>query len=109
MTRVVYNKLVRDRIPEIIGKDGKKPKTRVLGEEEYRLELLRKIVEEAEEVVKTEGNKEKLTKEIGDILELIDYFIKVFGLDREGVEKTRRERRESRGGFDKKIFLEYVE
>ena len=46
-----YNKLVRDRIPEIIAEDNREPKTRILSEAEYVTELERKLREECEEVV----------------------------------------------------------
>jgi predicted house-cleaning noncanonical NTP pyrophosphatase (MazG superfamily) len=104
-----YNKLIRDRIPEIIEKDGGKAKIRILNDKEYHEELLKKIVEEAKEVLETKGEREELTKELGDVLEILDYLIKVFNLDREEIEKVRQERKESRGGFDEKIFLEYTE
>lgn len=104
----VYNKLIRDRIPEIIERDGKRAKTRILDDEDYKRELLKKLVEEAQETMETKGDKEKLTKEVGDILEIVDYLVKVFDLDRNEIEKVRQERKKSRGGFDKKLFLESV-
>ncbi len=105
----IYNKLIRDRIPEIIEKNGSKSKVRVLDDEKYKEELLKKIIEEAKEVLETKGDRKELTKEVGDVLEIIDYLVKVFGLDSEEIEKMRKERKESKGGFDKKLFLEYTE
>ena len=105
----IYNKLIRDRIPEIIEKDGVEHGTRILNDEEYKKELLKKIVEEAQEVLETNGDKKELVKEIGDVLEIINSLIKVFELDKEEVERIRQERKESRGSFDKKLFLEYTE
>ena len=104
----VYNKLIRDRIPEIIEKDGVGYKTRVLKQKEYKQELLKKIVEESQEVLETKGDKKELIKEIGDVQEIIAYLIKVFNLDRKEINKVRRKRKKSRGGFDKKLFLEYT-
>jgi len=104
-----YNKLIRDKIPEIIEKNGSKYSTRILGDEEYKKELLKKIVEEAQEVLETDGSKKELAKEIGDVLEIINYLVDVFELDRGEIEKVRQERKNSRGGFDKKLFLEYTE
>ncbi len=106
--RKIYNKLIRDKIPEIIKKDGKKYKIRILSDEEYKKELLKKIVEESQEFLKTNGNKEELTKEISDVLEIIDYLINVFGLNREEIKKVKLEKKKLRGGFNKKIFLEYI-
>lgn len=104
-----YNKLIRDRIPEIIEKDGKKAKVRILDDEEYKKKLLRKLIEEAAEALETNGSEKELSKEIGDVLEIIDYLIRVFNLNKDEIERIRQERKQSRGGFDKKIFLEYVE
>jgi predicted house-cleaning noncanonical NTP pyrophosphatase (MazG superfamily) len=104
-----YNKLIRDKISEIIKQNGSNLKTRILDDEEYKKELLRKIVEEAQEVLETNGDKKELTKEIGDVLEVINYLTDAFELDKQEVEKIRKERKDSRGGFDKKIFLEYTE
>lgn len=105
----VYNKLIRDQIPKIIERDGKKAKTRILEDKEYKKELLKKIVEEAQEVLATSGEKEALTKEIGDVLEIIEYLIKTFNLDPSKIEKVKMERKKSRGGFDQKLFLESTE
>ena len=106
--RKTHNKLIRDKIPEIIEKDGGKYKIRVLGDEEYKKELLKKIVEEAKEVLDASGDKKELAKEIGDVLEVINCLIDVFDLNKEEIEKVKQERNESRGGFDKKVFLEYT-
>ncbi|MDP2909760.1 MAG: nucleoside triphosphate pyrophosphohydrolase, partial [bacterium] len=105
----VYNKLVRDKIPEIIAQDGQKANVRILTNEEYKRELLKKLIEEAEESSGTKGNRKDLTKEIGDLLEVIDYLVVAFGLDRGEIEKLKANRKESRGGFDRRIFLESVE
>jgi len=103
-----HNKLIRDRIPEIIEHEGGGAKIRTLSDEEYKQELLIKLVEEAREALESKGDNKELTKEIGDVLEVIDYLIKVFGLDEKEIKRTKKERKQSRGGFDKKLFLEYV-
>ena len=104
----IYNKLVRDKIPEIITGNGDECHTRILDAVEYKNELLNKIVEEAEEVKATQGDTKELMKEIGDVLEIVAYLTKEFGLDKKEVENIRKKRKRSRGGFDKKIFLEYT-
>jgi len=101
-----YNKLVRDRIPEIIKNDGQIPKTRIMDDKEYRSELLKKIVEEAQEVAATEGNKKELIKELGDVLEVVDAIAMANGLDGHEIARVKNDRRSSRGGFEKRIFLE---
>lgn len=104
-----YNKLVRDEIPKIIGKNGESCKYRILTGEEFKKELLKKVVEEANEVLETNGDEKELTKELGDLFEIADYLIEAYKLDRSEIEKMRQERKVSRGGFDKKIFLESTE
>ena len=62
----VYNKLVRDKIPEIILKDNELPTTRILDDEEYIKELNRKLQEEVNEYLEAENIEEMV-----DILEVI--------------------------------------
>ncbi len=107
--RKEYHKLIRDKIPEIIKKNGDKCSVRALDDGEYKKELLKKIVEEANEAFQAGDDKKELSKEIGDILEVINYLISAFGLDKKEIEKIRQERKKSRGGFDKKLFLEHTE
>jgi predicted house-cleaning noncanonical NTP pyrophosphatase (MazG superfamily) len=104
-----YYKLVRDNIPEIIKADGENPKIRILEEGEYQKELLKKLVEEAEEAEEAAGSNKELVKEIGDIEEVIEAVIKSFALDEKEIKELKAMRKTARGGFDKKIFLEYTE
>ncbi|OGZ43623.1 MAG: hypothetical protein A3C84_00560 [Candidatus Ryanbacteria bacterium RIFCSPHIGHO2_02_FULL_48_12] len=102
-------KLVRDRIPEIIAVAGDACKTRILDDVEYRAELLKKLTEEAAEVLRTNGDKDELIKELADVLEVLEYIILAHGVRRDDIERVHMERKASRGGFEKKIFLEYTE
>lgn len=105
----IYKKLVRDNIPEIIQKENKIPKTRILSDDEYKYELLKKLVEESNEVLEAKEDKKDLIKELGDLLEVIDSTIKAFNLNKEEILILKDKRRRERGGFDKQIFLESVE
>jgi len=102
-----YNKLVRDRIPEIITVDNEIPKIKILKNKEFVDELLKKLHEETKEAMVAVKNtdKEGLAKEIGDLYEIIDSLIENFSLDRNEILKLQNERREKRGGFKEKIFL----
>ncbi|MBL7155244.1 MAG: nucleoside triphosphate pyrophosphohydrolase [Candidatus Portnoybacteria bacterium] len=102
----IYNKLVRDLIPEIIKKDGEVPKTRILNKREYKLELLKKLVEESKEALKTKDSKKDLTKEVGDVMEVLEAIKKAYNLDKKEILKLKKERKKKRGGFTKRIFLE---
>ncbi|MBI5306738.1 hypothetical protein HZB04_04130 [Candidatus Wolfebacteria bacterium] len=54
-------------------------------------------------------NNQDLIKEIGDVLEVLECIEKSFGLNKEEILKIKEERKQKRGGFDKKIFLEKTE
>jgi len=105
----IYKKLVRDNIPGIIQKENKIPKTRILSNNEYKYELLKKLIEESNEVLEAREDKKDLIKELGDLLEVIDSTIKAFDLNRDEILILKDKRKQERGGFDKQIFLESVE
>ena len=65
----VYNKLVRDRIPEIIKKDGETLFVRKLSQKEFKAEVLKKVLEEAQELSEAK-NREELLKECADLQEI---------------------------------------
>ena len=98
-----YQKLVRDRIPEIIQKSGKEPIVRILGNEEYTNCLQRKLDEEVQEF-----HQEKNGEELADILEVIFALASDLGISREKLMEIYDEKHDQRGGFAKKIYLENV-
>lgn len=99
-----YNKLVRDRIPEIIENSGKTANTHLLGDEEYIVELDRKLGEEY-----AEYQADKNIEELADMLEVIYAIAKARGASVEELERVRKEKAEKNGAFEKKIFLEEVD
>lgn len=102
-----YQKLVRDKIPDIIKEHNKKPIIRILSPKDYQRELLKKLVEEVNEVSKAEDS-EALLEELADVLEVIHATIISVGTTLETVEEIRINKKNKRGGFDKRIFLEEV-
>ncbi|HHX45357.1 MAG TPA: nucleoside triphosphate pyrophosphohydrolase [Chloroflexi bacterium] len=105
--RIAYDKLVRDRIPEVIRTSGRRCGTRVLEEEEYRTALRQKLVEEAREAAR--AGPEELAGELVDILELIDALLAAEGIDAAAVGELRARKREERGGFEERICLLWTE
>lgn len=103
-----YNKLVRDRIPETIQKDGKGFSTRVLSHSEYHLELRKKMFEELKEYEETSNNEDAL-EELADLLELIHAAATVHGATYQDIESIRKTKAQKRGGFEKRIYLIEVE
>ena len=101
----IYNKLVRDKIPEIIENDGEKPILRVLNDNEYKKELEKKLKEEYEEFLIAEKKSERL-EELADMLEVIRTLALLEDEDIQSVINIMDKKREKRGGFTKKLFLE---
>jgi predicted house-cleaning noncanonical NTP pyrophosphatase (MazG superfamily) len=102
-----HKKLVRDRIPEIIERSGKRPVVRVLGEEEYRQALRAKLVEEANEAAAAE--EDALLSELADLAEVLDAALGAFGITPIELLARRSQRNAERGAFAKQVFLEQVE
>ena len=101
-----YNKLVRDNIPEIMIKNNQMPITRILDDKDYKKELEKKLQEEMNEVLDSAADDR--IEELADLYEVITYLAKCEGKNINDVIKKADEKRISRGGFEKKIFLEGV-
>ena len=103
----IHNKLIRDKIPEIIEATGEKAVTRVLDRAEFISELETKLLEEAKEVRETPI--EKKAEELADVFEVMDALVEALGFTKEQVLEIKREKRQARGGFLKRLFLERTE
>lgn len=101
---MTYNKLVRDKIPEIIESQGKTCKTRVLTPEEYRQKLHEKLDEEL-----AEFHRDKNAEELADLMEVILAAAAELGCSAEELERIRKEKAAKRGGFEGRILLEESE
>ena len=99
----VYNKLVRDKIPEIINADNKKAITSILNDEEYIIALNNKLQEEMKEYL--EDNN---VEELADIVEVIYGILNYKNISIEKFENIRKVKVEKRGAFEKRIFLKKV-
>ena len=100
---MVYHKLVRDRIPQIIAETGKKCTTQTLSEEEYLRFLDAKLTEEL-----AEYQQSKSLEELSDLLEVMEAVVKARGYRWEELTRIQAEKREKRGAFDRRILLEEV-
>lgn len=99
-----YNKLVRDRIPEIIEKSGKKAITRTLTDEEFKEYLEKKLDEEV-----AEFHESKSLEELVDILEVLSALRRAYDYHSEDLQAKQIVKYIERGGFAKKILLIGVE
>ena len=103
MKKTIYNKLVRDKIPDIIESSGKTCTTEVLDDEEYIRFLDAKLDEEL-----TEYHKDQNIEELADLLEVIRAAAIARGYSPEELERVRAEKAAERGGFEKRILLKEV-
>lgn len=99
----MYNKLIRDKIPEIIEADGKSCETEILEDDEYLKMIDAKLDEEL-----AEYHKEQNLEELADLLEVLYAATKARGYSIEELEYMRAKKAEKNGGFKDKIFLKKV-
>lgn len=102
----VYNKLVRDKIPEIIKANNEEPIIRELDINEYKLALETKLKEECQEVLNASG--EERINEISDVLEVLRALAKLENATLNDVIAIAGKKKDERGAFEKRIFLEKV-
>ena len=95
-----YNKAIRDKIPEIIQKDGHSCNVETLSDEKFLEHLEKKLSEEV-----AEYQNDKNPEELADILEVIYRIAQLKGVSKEELEKIRIKKSEERGGFEKNLFL----
>ena len=100
MKTIQYDKLVRDKIPEIILEAGKYPVTEILPEQEIGPALDNKLQEEVQEYLES-----KNVEEMADILEVLHGIAFHMGVSWDDIEQERIRKRNERGGFEKGIRL----
>lgn len=97
---VAYNKAIRDKIPEIIKKDGYSCNVKTMSNEDFLVEIEKKLSEEV-----TEYQNDKNPEELADILEVIYRIAQLRGISKEELEKIRIKKVKERGGFEDNLFL----
>jgi len=97
---IVYKKAIRDKIPEIIKDSGKECKILTLSDEEFLIELEKKIQEEYEEYLES-----KSIEELADIWEIIMKIIELKQSSLDELNLIRLTKKQKRGGFEKNLFL----
>lgn len=101
--KITYNKLVRDYIPEVITRTNKTFTSHIASDEEYEMELFKKLREEVDELI-----SEPCVEEIADVLEVLDSIKKLYGFSDDDINAAKINKVKERGGFDKRIILETV-
>ena len=104
MSRTEYNKIVRDRIPEIIEESGKRAVCRIPGQSEIIAGLEAKLSEELNEYLADHS-----LEEMADLLEVMRGILHHRGVSWDELERIRLKKYEKRGGFERGIYLEAAE
>ena len=100
----VYNKAIRDKIPEIIEQAGRRSIFKILSDEEFIRELEKKLTEEIYEY-----STSKSIEELTDIIEVVYRIAELRGISVDKLESLRINKKNERGGFSKNLFLIQVE
>ena len=95
-----YNKLIRDKIPEIIQAEGRKCTVEVLSDEDYLFHLNKKLVEEVNEYAESND-----VEELADLEEVLRAILDAKGVDYNSFEEIRLNKVNKRGAFKKKLLL----
>jgi predicted house-cleaning noncanonical NTP pyrophosphatase (MazG superfamily) len=108
MSKIAYNKLVRDKIPQIIAASGKIAQTSILDDHNYAGALKNKMVEEARELMEAQSRADVLN-ELADLDELIRATADYHGISAAELQQACLHKVAERGAFKNKIFLHQVE
>lgn len=100
----VYNKLVRDKIPQVIEEDERRCETSIVPKEQLLPLLEDKLKEEVNEFM-----QDRNLEELADIMEVVFGLAENLGYSEEELLKKREEKKEARGGFKEGVFLKTVD
>ena len=103
MSSIPYNKLIRDKIPEIIERSGKKAVTERLDADAYKKYLDMKLGEELQEYLESDK-----VEELADLIEVIYAILEFKGMTRKEFDLLRKNKVEERGAFENRLFLKEV-
>jgi predicted house-cleaning noncanonical NTP pyrophosphatase (MazG superfamily) len=108
MKMVQFNKLIRNKLPIIMQKEGFIINSTTLSQDEYISNLKKKLIEEANEVSEANSNEELLI-ELADVMEVIHALAKANDLPLELIEEHRLRKLSINGTFDANNYVNYVE
>lgn len=106
MEKIYYNKLCRDKVPQIIADKGFQCEFRIADHEEYKREIIRKVLEEATGVT-NHSDHDRLKKELADLLITVEALKKEFEITDEEVDEAIATSLEEKGGYDERYYLSW--
>ena len=101
------NKLVRDKVPSLVTKDGGSYTLQLLSPLEHQTEITKKLMEEVQELSEAKS-KEHAIEELVDIVELVHAALKLHDVTVEDFEAMRIRKKKRKGGFEKGIYLNTI-
>lgn len=104
MEKIYYNKLCRDKVPEIIKGKGFDCEVRVTNHDEYKREIIRKVFEEASGVSNHDG-RENLLKQLADLVITLDAVTEEFEITDEELDAAVQSSIEEKGGYEERFYL----
>lgn len=106
MEKIYYNKLCRDKVPEIIKAKGFECEVRQVDHDEYKREIIRKVFEEASGVSNHSG-REGLVKELSDLMITVNAVKKEYGISDEELNQAIAKNVAEKGGYDERYYLSW--
>ncbi len=106
--RFKVDKLIRDKLPQIMRASGIQVFERVMEKDEYLNMLKDKLLEETKEVIASGSGKE-MREELADLLEVMLALAKIYGMELADIQKAAEQKRADKGGFDNRIYNAFVE
>ncbi len=106
MEKIYYNKLCRDKVPEIIAGKGFECEVREVDHDEYKREIIRKVFEEASGVSNHSG-RESLLKELADLMVTIEAVKKEYGVSDGELDLAIEKSIDEKGGYEGRLYLSW--
>ena len=104
MGRIYYNKLIRDKIPQVIEQAGSECETYTLDQKQFEEALLKKVEEEASALPECTSREETIS-ELADVLDVIDEIKRLKEITDDELHAAQQKNFVKKGGFDKQLFL----
>lgn len=108
MKKIHYNKLIRDKLPEIMRRAGAAFSLKELNRKDFEKSLIRKVQEEASGLIKARSRK-NLIEELADVIDVIEEIKKLKKIKPAEISKARALNRRIKGGFNKRLWLAWSE
>lgn len=106
MEKIYYNKLCRDKIPQIIKDKGFECEVREVGHSEYKREIVRKLYEETSGITNNSGH-EHMVEEMADLLITLEALKKEFAVSEEELQKAVEKSTAEKGGYEARLYLSW--